>query len=27
LTSCGIAVEFLCPDEIQEVFERKFGAE
>jgi hypothetical protein len=27
LASCGITVEFLCPNEIQNAFERKFGAE
>ena len=26
LASCGITVEFLCPDEVQKIFERKFGA-
>jgi hypothetical protein len=26
LMSCGITVEFLCPNEIQKTFERKFGA-
>ncbi len=25
LSTCGIAVEFLCPDEIREVYERKLG--
>jgi len=26
LVSCGITVDFLCPDEIKKVYERKFGA-
>lgn len=26
LLACGITVEFLCPDEIRETYERKFGA-
>lgn len=27
LSHCGIAVEFLCPEEIQATYERKMGAE
>jgi hypothetical protein len=24
LSACGITVEFLCPDEVREIYERKF---